>query len=54
MDAILRERAWSKQAHPGSGAVGTECGGVHTRASKTGINVWGCSNPYSAKAVVWS
>ena len=25
--------------HPGSRAVGTECEGVHARASKTGINV---------------
>ena len=25
--------------HPGSRAVGTECGVVHARASKTGINV---------------
>ncbi len=39
MDAIGTELAAKTGMHPGSSAVGTECGGVHARASKTGINV---------------
>ncbi len=43
-------------SHPGwrTVTVVTECGGVHHRVSKTGISVWGCSNPYSTQVVVWS
>jgi hypothetical protein len=42
-----------EQGHPGSTAVDTDCAGVQTTASKTGIDVWGCSNACSAQAVVW-
>ena len=31
--------------------MGTECAIVHARASKPGINVLDCSNPYSTQAV---
>ena len=52
-------KTWTKQTHlgcrhPDSRTVDTECGGVNARASKTRINVWGFSIPYSAQSVVWS
>ena len=54
MDAIGKglNQTGTGCSHPESRAVGTECGGVHARASKTGINVSGYSYPYSGQAVV--
>jgi len=47
-----KELEANRLRHAGSRAVSTECGGVHARVSKTGINVSACSNPYSGQAVV--
>jgi len=49
---IRSSSQWRRpEVHPGSRAVGTECAGVHVRASKTGIGLRLLQS--SAEAVVW-